>query len=66
MQLVFFRFEIFEELPNGIHHERALVRGEEAERCVEGNTARSSRFFEIVEVNAVPRFRPRFDGALVQ
>src|SRR5262249_37456466 len=66
MQLVFFCFQIFEELTDCIHNERALVRREIAERNIHSNAARSGGFLQIVEVSSITRLGPRFDRSLVQ
>ena len=65
MQLVFFRFQIVKELADGVDDEGPFVSGEVAERS-RPHTARSRRFFEIVEVGTVARLCPWLDGAFIQ
>ena len=66
VELVFLCFQICKEVADGIQNEVHLIRIQFPDRGIQRDSLSPSGLLEIVEIRAISRLRPRFDGALVE
>src|SRR5262245_60972103 len=66
VELVFLCFEIVEEVAYPVQYKVELLAGQFADRSIERDSLSTGRLLELIEIDAVSRFGPRFDSALVQ
>ncbi len=66
MELAFFRVQIREEIPDPIDHIVELLGRQFANRNIQRDPAGPCSFLEIVQIDAIARFCPRLDRALVE
>src|SRR5262249_19533282 len=66
VQLVFFCFQIIEELTDRVHYKGPFISRQVAKRHVHANAAALRRFLKIVKVSTIAWLRPGLDGAIIQ